>query len=205
MRNYMKFIKEGTKIYYKRSDNEKPILCSKEDPDAICYTALKEFNYADDKTFSYPNNPIFINIINNQIQTQLLLLSYLYQNNLIPEPKNVERNIVEITAIIGAGALIGNSKTYQVLHETLSVYHELPSFLILDFLIAGLIIIPKICDYLYRKEIAKFISKLDLYYTNQPVIDNYLDKSGNDAIREVENTEMSKLVKILHESKNNLH
>ena len=58
---------------------------------------------------------------------------------------------------------------------------------------------------LYRKEIKKYVSKLDLYYTNQALIDKYFNKSGNDSIKAVESMEMSKLVKIIRKSKNDLH
>ena len=219
MKNYMEFIDEGTKIYYKSNDDGKFVISNKNDKEAKCYIAnQKSFitgynikgdfiyvKYADNKEFKYPNDPDFIQIINNYIEIQLLLLSYLYQNDLIPSPKDRKKFFIQATAIISLGALIANTNAYQTMHKTFSVYQELPSFLIMDFLIASLIIIPQISNNLYRKEIKKFISKLDLYYTNQALIDRYLNKKGNDSIKAVESMEMSKLVKIIHKSKNDLH
>ena len=219
MKNYMKFIDEGTKIYYKSNDDGKYVISNKNDKEAKCYTANQDsfitgynikgdfvyVKYADDKVFEYPNNPLFIQIINNHIEIQLLLLSYLYQNDLIPPPKDRKKFFIQASTIICLGALIANTNAYQTMHKTFSVYQELPSFLIMDFLIAGLIIIPQISDNLYRKEIKKYVSKLDLYYTNQALIDKYFNKCGNDSIKVVESMEMSKLVKIIRKSKNDLH
>ena len=99
---------------------------------------------------------------------------------------------------------LSNNETYQYYHEHISLYSNIPTWLIMGIFTCGYIIIPEYIDELYKREIRKDVIKLDYYLTHQVDFDECFKKTGNDAITEVENMKMSKLVKVLKEYQNNL-
>ena len=218
MKNYVDVMGTWNTMCYKYDDNKNIVACDPNDKECKTYTPSNDnyiINYEikdNSIIVLYANNhkkrlkytKENLKIVKDQIQIQLTMLVNLYRCGLIPIVELKPIRFLSRVTLATCCIILSNNESFQYYHDNISIYSELPAWLILGIFTCGYIIIPEVFDNLYRKEIKRDVEKLDYYYTHRIDFDQYFKKTGNDAITEVENMKMSKLVKVLKEYQNNL-